>query len=123
MRTSPVNFQIQFGVDSVGATSFFPRIKNTIAPNGNEIEINHAPYGGANEAAPKSWKDNGAKLPWPVVQFTVNLPIPIKMKIIQSHFLFSILVRIQSTRANKVKSGIKTASASVKYCKRFFQPK
>jgi hypothetical protein len=40
--------------NSVGATSFFRRIKNTIAPNGNEIEISHALYGGANEAAPRS---------------------------------------------------------------------
>jgi hypothetical protein len=40
--------------NSVGATSFFRRIKNKIAPNGNEIEISHAPYGGANEAAPRS---------------------------------------------------------------------
>jgi hypothetical protein len=45
---------------STEATSFLRRNKNMIVPNGKEIEINHAPYEGANAPEPKSEKYNGA---------------------------------------------------------------
>ena len=94
-----------------------------IAPKGKAIEINHGPKGGANEPLPKRRTYNGETPQRFVVQFTVNLPIPNKMKIIQSHFFFSIFVRIQSTRTQKMKIGIRIPSASVTYCRKDFPDK
>lgn len=95
----------------------FRFIMKIMAPNGNETLITHEPYAGANAPAPSNWNDKGIIPHCPVVQSTENFATPRRINITQSHFLFSILVLMQSTKAHKLNNGIRIASTNTAYCR------